>query len=152
MHHTYQSHGHADALEVTITWDRKQPTHKYLQISCHQQMSQPTRNVESSNMWRCLRTKHNSGDCSKMVKQLYPYSSHSMNLVFPNHQPQSKHTTPRPNALFLLQLDKNSQVNGHVILLNEGQGKTKRIFRLLETMKPKHGGLFTKNHPTHQYR
>ena len=36
----------------------------------------------------------------------------------------------------------------HAILFDEGQGKTKRLFRLLETRKSKHGGLFHETSPT----
>ena len=75
-----------------------------------------------------------------------------MNLVLPNHQPQSKHITMRPKASSPLQLYKKVQGNGHAILLDEGQGKTKRFFRLLETRKPKYGEYFTKYHPPHHHR
>ena len=43
---------------------------------------------------------------------------------------------------------KKVQGNGHAILLDEGQGKTKRLFRLLESRKSKPGGLFQKTSPT----
>ena len=43
---------------------------------------------------------------------------------------------------------KKVQGNRHAILLDEGQGKTKRFFRLLETRKSKHGGFFHKTSPT----
>ena len=43
---------------------------------------------------------------------------------------------------------KMFQGNVHAILSYEGQGKTKRLFRLLETRKEKHGVLFHKTSPT----
>ena len=39
-----------------------------------------------------------------------------------------------------------------MVLLDEGKGKTKILFCLLETRKPKHGGLFHKNNPPHHRR
>ena len=128
MHHTYQSYGHAAALEGTITWANYQPTHKKLQTSHHHQMSQSTRNVKSYNTWWRLQPKQKSGDCSTMGKHIYPSASHFMNSVLPNHQSQSKQTTPWPKASSPLQLDRNFQGNGHTILLDEVQGKTKILF------------------------
>ena len=43
---------------------------------------------------------------------------------------------------------KKVQGNGHVIVLDEGEGKTKSKFHLLENRKPKHGGLLHKTSPT----
>ena len=51
-------------------------------------------------------------------------------------------------GIVTLQLDKKVQYNGHAILFDEEQGKTKIIFRLLETGNPKHGGLLHKTSPT----
>ena len=47
MHNIFQNHGHAAAMEGTITWAHYQPTRQKLQTSRHQQMAQSTRNVES---------------------------------------------------------------------------------------------------------
>ena len=43
---------------------------------------------------------------------------------------------------------KKFQGNAYVILLDEGQGETKILLSLLETMKSKYGRLFHKSSPT----
>ena len=106
MHHTYQNHRYADALEVNITWARYQTTQQKIQTSRHHKMYQYTQNVESLNMWWHLRPKQNSGECFTIDKHMYPSVSHSTNSVFTNLQPQSKQITPPPKVSPPLQLDK----------------------------------------------
>ena len=83
-----------------------------------------------------------------MGKQRYPYALHSMNLVLPYRQPQSKQTTLRPKALSPLQVDKKGPRHWTGDYIGLRTGLKKRLFRLLETRKPKHRVLFHKTSPT----
>ena len=148
MHHTYQSHGHVAALDFTIAWDHYQPTRNKLQTSHHQQMAQSTLNVESSNMWWRPQPKQDLGEYSKMGKQLYPSASNSMNSVLPNHQPQSKQTAPWPKVFSPLQLYKKFPRQWTCNFIGWRKEWNKNTFCLLETRKPKHGGLIHKTSPT----
>ena len=151
MHYTYQSQGHAAALGgryylSSLPTDPKiypnlpppanGPIHTECRILKHVVASAAAAEAEVGGLF------HNGQKAVPLRITL-----HELGFT----QPPTPITTDNSAAKGIATAtvrQKKFQGNGHVVLLDEGKGKTKILFRLLETRKPKHGGLFHKISPT----
>ena len=147
IHHTYQRQGHTAALEDSTNWAHYQPTWKIFKPPATRKCPNPHINQNSqacggvrgqSRSWRTVPQWANSS---------IPTNYTSWTWFYPTANPNKNRQRRGQKQCNLYSQTKKFECNGHAVLLNEGQDFKKR-FRLLETRKSKHGGLFHKTSPT----